>query len=195
MSLLSCASILFLVMDPLGNIPLFVTLLKDVPPARSRRIILREHLFALGLFVFFLLCGRFLLDMLGIKDPSLSISGGIVLFLIAIKMVFPMKEGVFGDMPGGEPFFVPLATPLICGPSALTTVLILASKNDVSAGMLSAAVLLAWGGSLAILFNAAAIAKLMGERVVTAMERLMGMILITIAVQMLLNGLAQFFGR
>ncbi|HAM34674.1 MAG TPA: hypothetical protein DEB40_02790 [Elusimicrobia bacterium] len=195
MSLLSCVSILFLVMDPLGNIPMFVSLLRDIPPGRSRRIIWREHAIALFLFLFFLLFGRFLLDMLGIKDPALSISGGIVLFLIAIKMIFPIKEGVFGALPGGEPFIVPLATPLICGPSALTTVLILSSKSDVGFWHLLTAIVLAWTGSLAILTYAAAIGRLLGRRGVTAIERLMGMILTTIAVQMFMNGIAQFLGR
>jgi multiple antibiotic resistance protein len=140
-----------------------------------------------------MLFGQFFLDMLGIKDPALSVSGGIVLFMIAIKMVFPMKEGVFGDLPGGEPFLVPLATPLICGPSALTTVLILASKSDVSPWHLALAVALAWAASLVILLHASAIGRLVGRRGLQAFERLMGMILTTIAVQMLLNGVAEFF--
>jgi small neutral amino acid transporter SnatA (MarC family) len=193
--LLSCISILFLVMDPLGNIPVLVGVLKDIPPERVRRIMLREHLFALVLMFFFLLFGQFFLQLLGIQDPALSISGGIVLFLIAIKMVFPMKEGVFGDLPGGEPFFVPIATPLIVGPSAMSTVLILASKSDVGFWRLGAAVVVAWTASLVILSNAPKAAKLLGQRGVTAIERLMGMILTTIAVQMLLTGLAQFFGK
>ena len=193
--LLSCISILFFVMDPLGNIPVFVGLLKDLSAERMRRIILREHLFALGLLFFFLFFGQFFLQVLGIQDPALGISGGIVLFLIAIKMVFPMKEGVFGDMPGGEPYFVPIATPLIVGPSMMSTVLILASKSDVGFWHLCAAVVVAWTASLVILSNAPRMAGLLGERGVTAISRLMGMILTTIAVQMLLTGLAQFFGK
>jgi len=195
MSLLSCISILFLVMDPLGNIPVLVGVLRGLPPERVRRIMLREHAFALALLFFFIFFGQFFLQLLGIQDPALGISGGIVLFLIAIKMVFPMREGVFGDLPGGEPFFVPIATPLIVGPSALSTVLILASKSDVGFWKLSTAVVAAWAASLAILMNAPKVAALLGERGVTAIERLMGMILTTIAVQMLLTGLAQFFGK
>jgi small neutral amino acid transporter SnatA (MarC family) len=195
MTFLSCVSILFLVMDPLGNIPSFVSLLQGIPPERARRIVLREHLLALVLLFFFLFFGQFFLDMLGIKDPALGISGGIVLFLIAIKMIFPMKEGVWGDLPGGEPFLVPLATPLIVGPSAMSTVLILASKNDVGFWHLAGAVVAAWAASLAILSRAGTIAKVLGERGVTAIQRLMGMILTTIAVQMLLTGLAKFFGK
>ena len=195
MSLFSCVVILFLVMDPLGNIPFFISLLKGIAPKKARRIIVREHFFALILFFFFLLFGRFFLDMMGIQDPALSIAGGIVLFLIAIKLIFPLKEGLFGAMPGGEPFIVPLATPLICGPSAMTTVLILSSKSDVGFWKLSVAVASAWAASLAILFYAAAIERLLGERGVLAIQRLMGMILTAIAVQMFLTGLAQFFGR
>lgn len=196
MSLLSCISILFLVMDPLGNLPLIAGLLKGIPPARVRPIMVREHLFALALLFFFLLFGQFFLNLLGIQDPALGISGGIVLFLISVRMIFPASgEGMFGEMPSGEPFFVPLATPLIVGPSAMTTVLILASKSDVGFWKLSVAMVVAWAGSLAILSNAAAICRLLGERGVTAIQRLMGMILTTIAVQMLLTGLAQFFGK
>ena len=195
MGLLSCVSILFLVMDPLGNIPVLVGLLRGIPPQRARRIVLREHIFALLLLAFFMVFGQFFLELLGIKDPALGISGGIVLFLIAIKMIFPMKEGLFGDLPGGEPFIVPLATPLIVGPSAMSTVLILASKSDVGFWHLCGAVVLAWGASLAILYNAGTVGKFLGTRGVTAIQRLMGMILTTIAVQMLLTGLAQFFGK
>jgi len=195
MSLLSCVSILFLVMDPLGNLPLMVGMLKGFSPQRARRIVVREHVFALLLLFFFLLFGQFFLHLLGIQDPALGISGGIVLFLIAVRMIFPIKEGMFGELPKGEPFIVPLATPLICGPSAMTTVLILASKNDVGFWHLVSAVVLAWAASLVILANASTIGRFMGERGVTAVQRLMGMILTTIAVQMLLTGLAQFFGR
>ena len=196
MSLLSCISILFLVMDPLGNLPLIAGMVKGIPAHRVRRIMLREHLFALGLLFFFLFFGQFFLNLLGIQDPALGISGGIVLFLISVRMIFPAKgEGMFGDMPSGEPFFVPLATPLIVGPSMMTTVLILASKSDVSFWKLSSAIVVAWAASLAILYNATPIIKILGERAVTALERLMGMILTTIAVQMLLTGLSQFFGK
>ena len=196
MSLLSCISILFLVMDPLGNLPVIAGMVKGIPAHRVRRIMLREHLFALALLFFFLFFGQFFLNLLGIQDPALGISGGIVLFLISVRMIFPAKgEGMFGDLPEGEPFFVPLATPLILGPSMMTTVLILASKSDVSFWKLSAAMIVAWTLSLAILYNAAPIIKILGERAVTALERLMGMILTTIAVQMLLSGLAEFFGK
>ncbi len=195
MGLFSCVVILFLVMDPLGNIPFFISLLRGIPHAKARRIIVREHVFALLLFFFFIFFGRFFLDMMGIQDPALSIAGGIVLFLIAIKLIFPIKEGIFGDMPSGEPFIVPLATPLICGPSAMTTVLILSSKSDVSFWKLSVSVVLAWAASLVLLFYAAAIERLLGERGVMAIQRLMGMVLTAIAVQMFLTGLAQFFGR
>ncbi|MDD5629048.1 MAG: MarC family protein [Elusimicrobia bacterium] len=196
MGFLSCVSILFLVMDPLGNLPVIAGLLKGIPPGRVRRIMVREHLFALALLFFFLLFGQFFLNLLGIQDPALGISGGIVLFLISVRMIFPAQgEGMFGELPSGEPFIVPLATPLIVGPSAMTTVLILASKSDVGFWRLAPAMVAAWAGSLAILFNAAAISRLLGERGVTAIQRLMGMILTTIAVQMLLTGLAQFFGK
>ena len=187
--ILSAATLLFLVMDPLGNIPLFLTLLKDIDEKRRRPIILREVLFALVILLFFLFFGQALLDFLKLEQESVTIAGGIVLFVIAIRMVFPSRQGILGDQPQGEPFIVPLAIPLVAGPSALAT-LILMVHNDPSR-MLAwlTALLIAWGVTAAILLAAPFFYRILRQRGLAAIERLIGMLLIMLAVQMFLNGI------
>jgi small neutral amino acid transporter SnatA (MarC family) len=143
--------------------------------------------------VFFLFFGRALLSMLQISQPSLSISGGIILFLIAIKMIFPISESdLFGSAPDGEPLIVPLAIPLVAGPSAMTTILILVSREHQHLSHWFIALFCAWLISAVILLLSNSLCKLLGERGLTALERLMGMLLTVIAVQMFMTGLQQF---
>lgn len=129
MTVYSAALLLFLVMDPVGNIPFFLTTLKNVDSAKHRRIIVRELLIALAVLVFFLFAGQLILDVLHISEPSLSIAGGIILFLIAIRMIFASPEGIFNTELQGEPFIVPLAIPFVAGPSALAAVLLMRSRE------------------------------------------------------------------
>lgn len=189
----SSATVLFLVMDPLGNIPLFLSLLKNVEESRRRKIILRELLIALAILMFFLFFGQQLLDFLHLEQDSVRLAGGIVLFIIALKMIFPKKnESIMGGDPDQEPFIVPLAIPLIAGPSALAT-LILMVRNDP--GLMiewTMTLLLAWGISAAILLSAPFFYRLLRERGLAAIERLMGMLLIMISVQMLMDGIKSF---
>ncbi len=192
MTTLSAAILLVLVMDPVGNIPLFVSVLKDVDPARHARIVAREHVIALVILVAFLFGGRYLMRILGIEDPALSIAGGIILFLIALRMIFVRSEAIFGETPDGEPFVVPLAVPFIAGPSALTTVLLLATRDPGLWPQWLAALGAAWLVSLVVLVSATALSRMLGVRVLAAFERLMGMLLTAIAVQMFLTGLRQF---
>ena len=189
----SSATILFLVMDPLGNIPLFLSLLKHVDEKRRRKIILRELLIALGILLFFLFLGQELLDFLHLEQESVRMAGGIVLFVIALRMIFPKKNsGVMGDMPDQEPFIVPLAIPLIAGPSALAT-LILMVRNDPGRMLdWTITLMVAWGLSAIILLAAPFFYKILRERGLSAIERLMGMLLIMISVQMLMDGIRSF---
>jgi multiple antibiotic resistance protein len=193
MTIISAVILLFLVMDPMGNIPLFLTALKDVEETRRRTIVLRELGFALVVLVIFLFSGRYLLELLQITESSLSIAGGIILFLIAIKMIFPVMGGMFGDLPGGEPFIVPLAIPLVAGPSALATVLLLAAREPHRWFDWLLALVVAWFISAVILLFSTGLHRILGHRGVVALERLMGMILTTVAVEMFLNGIDQFF--
>ncbi len=183
---------LFLVMDPLGNVPVFLTILKDVDPAKRKRIIIRELLISLGVLLLFLLVGRFILEVLQITEPSLSIAGGIILFLIALKMIFPTQEGMFGLNLDREPFIVPLAIPLIAGPSALASVLLLVTREPARMAAWIVALVSAWMVTAIILVSSSYLSRSLGLRGLVALERLMGMILTTIAVQMFLNGVRQF---
>jgi multiple antibiotic resistance protein len=192
MKTLSAAILLFLVMDPIGNIPLFVAVLQGVAPGKRVRIIVREHVIALAVLVFFLFSGRLLLHLFQIEDPALGIAGGIILFLIALRMIFVRPEAVFGETMEGEPFIVPLAVPFIAGPSALTAVLLLATREPDQWPQWLAALAGAWFASMLILLPAIALSRLLGLRVLAAFERLMGMLLTAIAVQMFLNGVKQF---
>jgi len=190
MTTFSAAVLLFFVMDPLGNIPLFLAALTPVEPARRFRVAARELLIAYGLLVLFLVAGRSMLATLGISEPALTIAGGIVLFLIALKMVFPGAHGPLDEETAGEPLIVPLAIPYVAGPSALATVLLLASQAPERRADWFVAITVAWGASAAILLSGSRLAILLGTRGLTAIERLMGMVLVASAVQMVLDGVA-----
>ncbi len=179
-------------MDPLGGIPLFTIVLRNVPESKRLRVILRECLIAFAVLLIFLLFGSRFLSWVQISETSLGISGGIILFLIAIRIIFPTKEGLFGGIPEGEPFLVPLAVPLIAGPSAIATVLLLVSKAPERLPEWIAALTLAVMISSVILSFGARITRLIGERGTTAIEKLMGLVLTAIAVEMLLNGVRVF---
>ena len=190
MTTFSAAILLFFVMDPIGNIPLFLAALKPVDPARRVWVVGRELLIAYGLLVGFLYAGRPVLSVLGISEPALTMAGGIVLFLIAIRMVFPATHGSLGEPVDGEPFVVPLAIPYIAGPSALATVLLMTSRDPGRHTEWLMAVSLAWLASAAILLCGATLSSFLGEKGITAIERLMGMVLVASAVQMFLDGAA-----
>jgi multiple antibiotic resistance protein len=192
MDLLSAVVTLFLVMDPLGNVPLFLSILKTVAPERRRIVLLREIGFAYVVLVTFLLVGDYLLRFLALEQQAVSIAGGIVLFLISLRMIFPGEGGLAGPPLEGEPFVVPLAIPLVAGPSTLATLLLLQSATPASDARLILALTIAWGVSGAILLSSTFLYQVLRERGLIAMERLMGMLLVMVAVQMLLNGVRVF---
>ncbi len=192
MTITAAALLLFFILDPLGNIPVFLGLLKDVPAARQRRILMRELLIALGVLMLFLWGGQYALELMHLRQESVSIAGGIVLFLIGLRMIFPSPEGVMGDVPGGEPFIVPLAIPMIAGPSGMAAVMLLGSQEPDRMGDWMLALALAWGATAIILFCATWLKKLLGMRMLTALERLMGMVIVAISVQMLLDGITSY---
>ncbi|MCA7023996.1 MULTISPECIES: YhgN family NAAT transporter [Stenotrophomonas] len=192
MTILSAALLLFLILDPLGNIPVFLSLLKPLAPRRQRVVLVRELLIALGVLMAFLWGGKYALELMHLRQESVSIAGGIVLFLIGIRMIFPRPEGLMGAVPDGEPFIVPMAIPLVAGPSGMAAVMLMGSNEPDRLGEWSLALLLAWGGTAAILMSATLLYKLLGARALTALERLMGMLLVAISVQMLLDGVATY---
>jgi len=195
MSVLSALLLIFLVMDPLGNIPLLLVLLEGIDPRRRRLILLRESLFALGLLLLFLFVGRHVLNLLQISQPALGIAGGVVLFLIALRMIFPQPGGMFGPSIQGEPFVVPIAIPLIAGPSALATVMLLATQHPNRLPAWALAIGGAWLLSTAILVSSDTLRRILRPRGLVAIERLMGMVLMTLAVQMLLSGIEVFLAE
>ena len=191
-SFTSAVVILLLVMDPIGNIPLFVSLLRQVEAARRTRVILRECAIAFVVLLVFVFFGAAILGVLGLSDPSLTIAGGVILFLIALRMIFRRPEGVFGDTVSGEPFIVPLAIPSIAGPAAIATVMLLVSRAPQRLLEWCVAVSVATLVTAALLVSADRLAKLAGEQGLLAFERLMGLILTAIAVEMLLRGIETF---
>lgn len=190
-TLLSATLTLILVMDPLGNVPFFLAALRKVNPRRRQQIILRETFIAFVVLSIFLFFGKFILSGMGISESALQISGGILLFLISIRMIFPPHE----EHPTRElhePFIVPLAIPLVAGPSTMTVVMLMSSQAPERMGLWFAALTIAWFISAVILFFAGVVGKLFGARGLIAVERLMGMVLTTMAVQMFLSGVALF---
>lgn len=192
MTTLSAALLLFLVMDPLGNIPLFMTTLKKVEPSRQRKVVLRELLIALIVLVSFLFLGQYLLQLLNLTQTALTTAGGIILMIIAIKMIFPVRNASLQEEIEGEPFIVPLAIPYVAGPSAMATSLLMMSGDPTRWASWLFAVFAAWLASAVIIYFSSYFARFLGEKGMIAIERLMGMLLITVAVQMLLNGIAEF---
>jgi multiple antibiotic resistance protein len=192
MSLLSAAALLFFVMDPLGNVPLFLSALRHVDPMRVRAIILRELLIALAILVVFLFIGGFLLELLQVSPAALTAGGGVILLLIALRMIFPASEGLHREEVREEPFVVPLAIPYTAGPGMLATELLFMEREPHRWPVWLGAVVLAWLASAVILYFASNLRSLLGERGLTALERLMGMLLVVVAVQMLMRGVADY---
>ena len=192
-SFLSATILLILITDPLGNIPLFISALKQVKPERRRFVIYRECLIAFVVLLTFMFFGQGFLKLMHLTDESLRVAGGVILFLIAIKMIFPGEGGVLGgDRIQGEPFIVPIAVPLIAGPSAMATVLLLSTQEPGR--------MVEWIGALTITMAVTTIVflfstrlqKLLGEQAITALERLMGLVLTAISIEMLLRGIAGY---
>lgn len=192
MSVESAAILLFLVMDPLGNIPFFLASLKSVDPARHRRVVIRDLLIAYAVMVAFLFVGRPLLDVLHISEPALTIAGGVVLFLIAVRMIFPPPGRSMQEEIEGEPFIVPLAIPYVAGPSVLATELLLMSREPERWPSWLVAITLAWAATAVILLLASGVRSYLGQRGMIAIERLMGMVLVAIAIQMFLSGVERY---
>jgi len=193
MSIMSAAVMLFFILDPFGNLPIFVTLLQDIPPERRRKLLIRELLIALAIMLIFLFAGNQILSFLHITPESVSISGGVILFIIAIRLIFPSgKSSATGLAPGEEPFIVPMAVPFIAGPSIMATLMLLANKNPDRIWDWCLALLLAWGASSVVLMGHEIMSKVIGKKGLRAMERLMGLLLIMISTQMFLDGVKEY---
>ncbi|MEJ7745672.1 MAG: YhgN family NAAT transporter [Luteimonas sp.] len=192
MTIAAAALLLFLILDPLGNVPVVLSLLRPLTPARQRLVMARELLIALVVLLLFLWFGQYALEAMHLRQESVSIAGGIVLFLIGIRMIFPTAEGVMGELPGGEPFIVPVAIPMIAGPSGMAAVMLMGSQEPDRMVEWSLALVIAWLATALILMSATLLYKWLGQRVLTAVERLMGMLLVALSVQMFLDGLTAY---
>lgn len=185
---------LFLLMDSIGNIPLYMATLKGIPAKRQIHIIIRELLIALGFIILFQFAGQGVLNLLGVEQDALLIAGGLILFTIALRMIFPLEDAQVYDISRKEePFLVPLAIPFVAGPSIFSAVIIY--SNDMAPFMLTLSIIIAWVLTLIILLIAPYLKKLLREQGILACECLMGLILILIAGQMFLTGLRMFLNN
>lgn len=190
-SFISSVITLALVMDGFGNIPLFIAALKKVAPERRKTVLIRELAIALLIMVAFLFLGKWFLRAFGIHEYSLSIAGGIILFIISVKLVFGGDEEPKNDPKEDEPFVVPLAIPLVAGPAALSMVMITAAQQSNKFITLGAVIVASVINSV-ILMASFPISNLLGKRGLIAIERLTGMILILMSVDMVMGGISTF---
>ena len=187
----AAAATLFFVMDPLGNIPVFNSVLSRFEPRRRAEITARELVIALVIMLVLLFAGTPILDFLGLTQPSLNIAGGVLLFLIALRMIFPSGSAA-AAAPADEPFIVPLAMPLVAGPSTIAILLLLSSTEPARIWEWCTALVIAWAATTLLLTASPFVMRVLGDRGLRAMERLMGMLLVLLATQMLLNGVREF---
>jgi MarC family membrane protein len=195
LDIVSATILLILVMDPFGNMPLVVSVLKNVDPRARPRVVLRECAIAYAVLLAFMFGGHKFMQLLRLSDTALGIAGGLILFLIALRMVFPHAEGIFGEAGEMGTFIVPLAIPAIAGPSALATVLLLVSREPQRAFEWVGALSVATFVSFVVMISAQGISRCIGRRGMIAMERLMGLVLTAIAVEMLLAGIERFINQ
>ncbi|WP_343155076.1 YhgN family NAAT transporter [Buchnera aphidicola (Kurisakia onigurumii)] len=194
--IISNSILLILIMDPLGNLPLFMSLLKNFSPKKQRLILIREMLFSLIIMIIFLFSGEKILHSLNVKTETVSISGGIILFLIAIKMIFPIEYNdkmFIKEKNIEEPFLVPLAIPLVAGPSLLATLMLLSHQYSKNIICLIISLIISWLFTLIILLLSGLFLKILGKKGVNVLEKLMGLILIMLSIQMFLNGIKIWF--
>jgi MarC family membrane protein len=190
---LSAFVLLLLVLDPLGSLPVFIPIMGGVPPERRRRVALREIGIAFVVLLGFMLVGDSFLRVMRLSERSLEVAGGVILLMVAIRMIFSHEGGVYGTPEGREPLIFPLAIPLLAGPSAMATVLLLASRQPDKVMLWVAALTAAMAVSGAVLMLCDHIRRWVGESVVSATEKLMGLVLTAIAVEMILAGLKRYF--
>jgi MarC family membrane protein len=190
---LSAFVLLLLVLDPFGALPVFIHVMGWVPAERRAFVALRESAIAFAILLAFMFSGRSFLQLMNLSERSLEVAGGVILLIIALRMVFDHHdaEGVAGK--GGEPLIFPLAVPLLAGPSAMATVLLLASRQPEGMLTWAAALFLAMSVSFVVLVTARRLRKWLGESVVAAVAKLMGLVLTAVAIEMVLAGLKRYF--
>ena len=193
MTVLAAIFLLIIIMDPIGNVPVFLSILKNIPLERRKKIIIRELIIAFAILLFFMFIGRYLLQLLQIEQSSLGIAGGIILFIIAIRMIFPGTKPMFTHNEEAEPLVVPLAIPMLAGPSAIAAVILLMAKEPNRWIEWVFVVFVASLISGIILISSEALGSKLGNRALIAIERLMGIFLIMVSVDFILDGIKQTF--
>jgi len=194
MSFFSIALVLFLIMDPIGNISSYLSLTKELDPKRHHKVVFREMLIALAVMIAFNYLGEFIFQFLGISETAVRLSSGVILFLIAVKILFMAPDSIRANLPQGESFVFPLAIPLIAGPGLLATIMLYAHIEPYQSIMLLA-ILTAWLASVVILYFSPVIKKVLGQNGLMACERLIGLVLVLIAAQRLLEGILHFWSK
>jgi len=192
-TVLSAIFLLFIIMDPIGNVPLFLSILKNIAPEHRRKIIVRELLIALLVLLVFMFSGKYILAFLQISESSLGIAGGIMLLTISFKMIFPGKGDVYSHQEGAEPLIVPLAVPLLAGPSAIAAVILMMAQEPDRWPDWALALVVAWLLAGVILISSETLGRKLGVRALIAIERLMGILLLLVSVNMLVEGIKQSF--
>lgn len=183
--------ILFLIMDPIGSISSFLQMVDDLPPKRVRWIVFREMLIALAFMLFFNFLGEYIFIVLQLDNQTVELASAVILFLTAIKILFPASNSLRANLPKGEPFVIPLAVPLIAGPSLLATIMLLSHLESSQPAMLIA-ILIAWAAAMIVLLFARQLQRTLGQNGLMAGERLMGMLLVMLAVQRCMEGIQEF---
>ena len=193
MTILAAILLLIIIMDPIGNVPVFLSILKNIPIERRRKIIIRELFIALAVLLFFMFIGRYILQLLQIEQSSLGIAGGIILFLIAIKMIFPGTKPMFTHDEKTEPLVVPIAVPMLAGPSAIAAVILFMAREPSRWIESTFVVFVAFLVAGVILISSETLGRKLGNRALIAIERLMGIILVMVSVDFILDGIKQTF--
>ncbi|MGA8164162.1 MAG: MarC family protein [Waddliaceae bacterium] len=191
MTLFTISLVLFLIMDPIGNVSPYLSLVKELTPKRQRYILAREMLIALVTMLIFLFLGEVIFDLLHLSETTVRLSSGVILFIIALQILFPHLSSIREQLPKGEPFIIPLAIPLIAGPSLLATIMLYAHMEQTQSMMLLA-IACAWIAAALILFSSVFLDRILGKKGLMACEKLMGMVLILLAMQRFLDGIEQF---
>jgi multiple antibiotic resistance protein len=190
--MIESALLLFLVIDPFGNLPFVLAVIGDAPTSRYRRIIIRETVLAFVILTIFALAGEQVLGYLMIEQASLMVAGGVILFLISLKMIFRSAKEIFDSDYRDDPFLFPIAVPSLAGPSAITAVMILRSQQLTSVEQLLAALFLVILATCIVLLLGRRISDWLGVRGIRAVEKLMGLLLNLVAVNMMLVGFKNF---
>lgn len=194
-AILAKAFQLFLVLDPIGNTGIIATLISGFAKERQRRILVRELLFALIILTVMLFIGSYLLSSLGLSQAAVTITGGIIFFLFAISLLFPGSSMMSMKNLSEEPFMVPIATPLIVGPSSTATVILFSHDPAMTWVSSLAAVIIAWIATAIIVLSGPLLLARVGKLGMMVAERMIGMICALIAVKMVLKGFKLFLSQ